>query len=86
MRVFSTCVILAALAFAASAQVTTTSRLDGTVTDAQGAAVPGAQVQVVLNSTGQTFKVATDEKGYWVIASLQSGTYRVTPGFQNWSD
>ncbi len=82
MRMFSTCVILAALAFAASAQVTTTSRLDGTVTDAQGAAVPGAQVQVVLNSTGQTFKVATDEKGYWVIASLQNGTYRVTVAHQ----
>src|ERR1017187_10906490 len=82
MRMFSTCVILAALAFAASAQVTTTSRLDGTVTDAQGAAVPGAQVQVVLNSTGQTFKVAPDEKGYWVIASLQNGTYRVTVAHQ----
>ena len=38
--------ILTALAAAVSAQVTT-SRLEGTVTDPQGASVPGAVVQVV---------------------------------------
>jgi len=69
----------AALAFS---QVTTTSRLDGTVTDAQGAAVPGASVQVVLGATDQTFRVNTDEKGHWVIPSLQNGVYRVTVSHQ----
>src|ERR1700743_3470687 len=63
-------------------QATTTSRLDGTVTDTQGAVVPGAQVQAVMTGTDQTFKVTTDEKGYWVIPSLQSGTYKVTVSHQ----
>src|ERR1039458_7635611 len=78
MRLFSTCVILAAFAFAASAQVTTTARMDGVVTDAQGAVVPGAQVVVTQTATSQTFRTAADDKGYWVLPSLQTGTYKVT--------
>jgi len=64
-------------AFAVFAQVTTTSRLDGTVTDSQGAAVPGATVEVTLGATGQVNKVTTDDKGYWTVPSLPSGVYRV---------
>src|ERR1035438_9937810 len=85
MKVFLACLILAALALAASAQVTTTSRLDGTVTDPQGAVVAGAQVVVTQTATSQTFHAAADEKGYWVLPSLQTGTYKVTvthPGFK----
>src|SRR5437764_12355275 len=78
MKLLSTCLLaLLSVTFAFS-QVTTTSRLDGTVSDTQGAAVPAAQVQVVLGATDQMFKVTTDEKGYWVIPGLQSGIYRVT--------
>ena len=85
MKAFLGCVILAALALAASAQVTTTSRLDGTVTDAQGAVVPAAQVVVTQTATSQTFHATADDKGYWVLPSLQTGTYKVTvthPGFK----
>ena len=85
MKVFLACLILAALALAASAQVTTTSRLDGTVTDAQGAVVPAAQVVVTQTATSQTFHATADDKGYWVLPSLQTGTYKVTvthPGFK----
>ncbi len=71
-------VFLLSLSTLAFSQVTTTSRLDGTVSDSQGAAVPGAQVQVVLRNTDQTFKVTTDAKGYWAIPSLSNGVYRVT--------
>ena len=39
--------LLAAFVFAAFAQVTT-GRLEGTVTDPQGAAVPGATVKIAL--------------------------------------
>ena len=85
MRLFSAGVILAAFAFAASAQVTTTARMDGVVTDAQGAVVPGAQVVVTQTATSQTFHATADDKGYWVLPSLQTGTYKVTvthPGFK----
>ncbi len=75
-------VLFCVLSAAAFAQVTTTSRMDGTVTDSQGAAVPGAQVQVTLRNTDQTLKATTDAKGYWAIPSLANGVYRVTVGHQ----
>ncbi|SPE42590.1 conserved exported hypothetical protein [Candidatus Sulfopaludibacter sp. SbA3] len=78
MKSFATCLLVLLFTALAFSQVTTTSRLDGTVTDSQGAAVPGAQVQVVLGSSNQAFKVASDEKGYWAIPSLASGVYKVT--------
>src|SRR6266567_4140007 len=84
MKLFSTCIILAALFTAASAQVTT-GRLEGTVTDAQGAGVPAAQVKVVNNQTGQTLTLTADDRGFWTLPSLSSGTYTVTvshPGFK----
>ncbi len=59
------------------AQVTT-SRLDGTVTDAQGATIAGADVQVINIAQNQTLNAKTDEKGYWALASMPAGLYRVT--------
>ncbi|HUA63722.1 MAG TPA: TonB-dependent receptor [Verrucomicrobiae bacterium] len=70
---------------AAFAQVTTTARLDGTVTDPQGANVPGAIITVVQTATGQTFHVTADDKGSWALPSVPTGTYKVTvshPGFK----
>ena len=69
---------------AASAQ-TTSSTLDGSVADPQGASVPKANVQVVNVLTGQSFSVIADDKGHWVVAALPTSTYQVTvtsPGFR----
>ena len=85
MKLVSTCIILAALATAASAQVMT-GRLEGTVTDSQGAAVPGAQVKVLNTQTGQALSVVTDERGLWALPSMPSAIYSVTvsrAGFKN---
>ena len=84
MKKFATILLFAALAVSALAQVTT-GRLEGTVTDPQGAAVPGAQVKVVNKETGQTFDTVTDEKGLWAIPSVATATYTVSvnhPGFK----
>ena len=81
-RVFA--LYLAMAVTMAFAQVTT-ARLDGTVTDNGGAVVPAAVVEVLNISQQQTYKAVTDEKGYWAIPSLGSGTYRVSvshPGFK----
>ena len=64
-------------ATASFAQVAT-SRLDGTVTDTQGAAIPGAKVEILKKSENQSFSTKTDQKGYWVVPSLASDTYKVT--------
>jgi Carboxypeptidase regulatory-like domain len=78
MRRVAVFVLCLAGALASFAQVTTTARIDGVVTDQQNAVVPGAQVVVTQTATGQTLHAVTDEKGYWVLPSLQTGTYKVT--------
>lgn len=77
MRAVVTSVLLFCGAVLGLAQVTTTSRLDGTVTDQQGAVVPGAKVQVVQIATDQRLETTTDDKGYWALPSLQTGAYKV---------
>jgi hypothetical protein len=71
--------LAAVLLFAAAsfAQVLT-GRMEGTVSDPQGAAIPGAQVKVVNSQTGQAFNVVSDEKGYWALPSLSTATYKLT--------
>ena len=62
-----------------------TGRLDGTVSDPQGATVPGADIQVLNVSTGQIFKSVSNERGEWTLTSMPAATYRVTvtkPGFR----
>jgi hypothetical protein len=84
MKKFSTLLVFLVFAAAAFAQVLT-GRLDGVITDPQGAAVPGAQVKVLNKTTGQTFDTSADEKGQWNIPSVPSATYTVTvnhPGFK----
>ncbi len=66
-----------ALAVFASAQVTT-SRLTGVVTDPQGAVVPGVKITVVHRDTATTFTTTTNERGEYVVASIPTGTYRVS--------
>ena len=86
MKLITTLSLFLCLACAGFAQVTTTARLDGTVTDPQGAAVPAAQITVVQTATGQTFHETTDEKGYWALPSMVTGSYKVTvthPGFKS---
>jgi hypothetical protein len=62
-----------------------TSRLDGTVTDPVGAAVPGAEVAVINAATGQTIKTTTNDQGEFAVPTIPAATYRVTvtkPGFK----
>jgi len=55
-----------------------TSRLSGTVTDPQGAAIAGAQVAVINEETGARFETTTSEHGEWNVPSLPAGNYKVT--------
>ncbi len=82
MRSIFTALLVCAAAVSGFSQVTTTSRLDGTVTDSSGALVPGAQVTVLQTATGQSFRATTDEKGYWALPSMPTGAYTVTVSHQ----
>ncbi len=57
----------------------------GTITDANGAVVPGAAVTIRNKTTGQEYKLTTSDAGIFKAPSLASGDYTVTinaPGFQ----
>src|SRR5258708_5333675 len=62
----------------AFAQLTTTSSLSGTVTDPQGAAVPGAQVIVLNPLNGQRFTTISGTRGEWTVPSLPTAVYEAT--------
>ena len=62
MKFVAKWLILSAFVLAAEAQVMT-GRLEGTVTDTQGASIPACQVKVVNGQTAQNFSLVTDEKG-----------------------
>jgi hypothetical protein len=80
-----TWLLLAAFAVSALSQVTT-GRIEGAISDPQGSAVPGAQVKVTNNLTGQILDSVSDEKGLWSMPSLSTATYTITvshPGFKS---
>ncbi len=64
---------------------TTNATLGGTITDATGALIPGAEITATNSGTGIVTTVVSNETGAYQLASLQTGTYDVTaslPGFQ----
>ncbi|MBS1823458.1 MAG: TonB-dependent receptor [Acidobacteria bacterium] len=50
----------------------------GQVTDASGAAIPGAEVTATNAAVGFTRKIATEGNGYYVLLNLPLGTYTVS--------
>jgi Carboxypeptidase regulatory-like domain/TonB dependent receptor len=60
----------------ASAQQTE-SRIIGTITDQNHAAMPGVTVTVISSSTGATRTTVTDAEGRYVITNLGPGSYQV---------
>jgi hypothetical protein len=55
----------------------TTSRVGGTVQDANGAAVPGAMVTLTNEATGVSFKTETSDSGVYAFDLVQVGKYTV---------
>jgi Carboxypeptidase regulatory-like domain len=77
--------LIAALSTAAFAQVSTTGRLAGVVTDSKGALVPKAVIVATKNETKEEFKTTANEEGGWSIPSVPNGTYTISitvPGFK----
>ncbi len=72
--------VLAALLFcAASLQAQTTStEVLGTVTDATGAVVPGAEVTLLRIATGEKRQTKTDSGGNYSFPLIEIGDYTVT--------
>ena len=62
-------------------------QVQGTVKDASGAAVPKANVSIEGVETGTRFQTESNEIGFYVFPSLQSGDYRLSvqsSGMDTW--
>jgi hypothetical protein len=70
-------VMLAVLVAAQAAQAQATGGMTGIVTDASGAVIPGATVEVVNQGTTQTRVVTTGADGFFAVPLLAPGQYSV---------
>ncbi|HYY43151.1 MAG TPA: carboxypeptidase regulatory-like domain-containing protein, partial [Pyrinomonadaceae bacterium] len=71
------CLLLGALLAAAVAAQTSTSSITGTVTDANGAVVPGATVTATNEATGVTQTQTTTDAGLFAFPSVPVGAYTI---------
>jgi len=84
MAVSSVPIALLALAFTLHAQQLG-GRLEGVVSDPQGAAVPGARVAATHQETNTGYQATTSETGAFAIPNVRLGRYTLTvdaPGFR----
>src|SRR5437773_1494227 len=59
--------------------------VQGTISDATGAVLPGGSVNVKNSGTGSSVELVTDERGRYLVPVLQPGEYEIQaslPGFQ----
>ena len=69
--------LILACAFLLSAQVNTGS-INGTITDPNGAAVPGARIIARQETTGQNYETVSSDAGLYVLPSLAVGPYTLS--------
>jgi hypothetical protein len=86
-RIFGAVVVLVVFVAMSFGQATSVNggSIQGTITDATGAVVPGAPITILANDTGTTKKVVTDNAGFYSVGPLNPGPYTVTitmQGFQ----
>src|SRR5687767_7267429 len=77
-RQFFTCAVMLLVLPALAMAQTVTGTLQGTVSDAKGAVVPGAEVVIRNIETGQERTVQTNGEGTYVAPFLPLGRYTVT--------
>jgi carboxypeptidase family protein len=85
----SVCLALALMfvAFvAAPVRAQSTATLEGTVTDAQSAVIPGVTVTIRNKATGAARTAVTDGAGKYVAASLSPGEYTVVAHLEGFQD
>src|SRR5262249_6363080 len=83
-RLFGACFLVLAPFCAAQ---TGTGSIQGTVTDASGAAVPGAKVTITHTPTTRQYNTTATEVGFYIFPSVQTGPYQMTveaPGMETW--
>src|ERR1035441_467205 len=67
------------------AQSQNTAQINGTVLDASGSAVPGAEIKATQTETGVTRTASTGASGEYVLSNLPTGPYRLEVAKQGFS-
>src|SRR5262245_6647627 len=78
MSLLAAFVTLSLLATGVFAQTATTGNIEGTVTDPNGAVVPGATVKVTSPNLMKVQTTTSDSQGRYRFANLPPGKYTVT--------
>lgn len=76
---FTLFLLLSVLAFA---RAQTAATIAGTVTDPQGAIVPGATVELLDTATNQSRTTTTNDAGQYQFSAVQPGVYKITVTMQ----
>jgi hypothetical protein len=78
IRNFCICLGLAVFGASLPAQIANNTSLVGTALDTSGAAVAGAKVDAVEESTKVSYSTTTNASGYYAITFIKPGTYDIT--------
>src|SRR5215468_4397225 len=70
--------VLAVLASLIALAQTSTSLIQGTITDSSGAPVPNARVTATLANTDTNYSTVTNESGNYVIPDVRPGEYSIS--------
>lgn len=69
----------------ALAQVSTSGKISGTITDIRGDVVPGAAITITNAATNFEYTTVSNQDGFFVVTALPAGVYTVrvnAPGFK----
>src|SRR5205085_11515069 len=87
VRVLAVCaIVMMCAATMTFAQSTVSGAIAGTVTDASGAVIPNAKVEIVNTGTNATTTTTAGEAGNFRADNLQPGTYDVKVSASGFSD
>lgn len=78
VRSLCICLLFGACAAGAPAQIANNTSLVGTVLDSGGAALTGAKVEAIEESTKVSYSAVTNASGYYAITFIKAGTYDIT--------
>ncbi len=86
LRSIAAAAFVMGLLAAGPAHAQSTATLQGTITDAQNAVMPGVSITIRNAATGVERGVVTDPAGQYVAASLAPGRYEVTAHLEGFQD
>ena len=69
------CAVLLAAGYATAQQAT--AKIVGTITDPQGAVLPGVKITVTNTATNVAVETTTDRSGFYQVLNLPIGAYRI---------